>query len=145
MMVVWAPYYCPAAMCCLSLPLLLLLLFCFCLCLCLLARVGVLGLCRGTALGHPCGTPSTGANNAVLLLKTWLAPDSTCTYLAAYCSWVERWDDGGESCAVLLCCAAAAVRVACVCFHRGHQKRCFIGRKCSRIFEKKVYLVKKVP
>ena len=23
-------------------------------------------------------------------------------YLAAYCSWVERWDDGGESCAVLL-------------------------------------------
>ena len=54
-------------------------------------------------------------------------------HLAAFCSWVERWDDGGESCAVLLCCAAAAVRVACVCFHRGHQKRCFIARKCSRI------------
>ena len=26
-------------------------------------------------------------------------------HLAAFCSWVERWDDGGESCAVLLCCA----------------------------------------
>ena len=25
--------------------------------------------------------------------------------LVAYCSWVERWDDGGESCAVRLCCA----------------------------------------
>ena len=44
-------------------------------------------------------------------------------HLAAFCSWVERWDDSGESCAVLLCCAvlccaaaAAAVRVACVCF-----------------------------
>ena len=80
MMVVWAPYYCPAAMCCLSLPLLLLLLFCFCLCLCLLARVGVLGLCRGTALGHPCRMPPTGANIAVLFLKTWLALDSTYTW-----------------------------------------------------------------
>ena len=25
-------------------------------------------------------------------------------HLAAFCSWVDRWDDGGESCAVL-CCA----------------------------------------
>ena len=39
---------------------------------------------------------------------------------SSYCSWVERWDDGGESCAVL--CCAAAVRVACVCFHRGNKK-----------------------
>ena len=47
--------------------------------LCLLARVGVLGHRRGTALGHPCGMPPTGANIAVLFLKTWLAPDSTYT------------------------------------------------------------------
>ena len=26
-------------------------------------------------------------------------------HLAAFCSWVERWGDGGGSCAVLLCCA----------------------------------------
>ena len=29
---------------------------------CLLARVGVLGYRRGTALGHPCGMPPTGAS-----------------------------------------------------------------------------------
>ena len=46
--------------------------------LCLLARV-MLGHRRGTALGHPCGMPPTGANIALLLLKTWLAPDSTYT------------------------------------------------------------------
>ena len=40
---------------------------------------GVLGHRRGTALGHPCRMPPTGANIAVLLLKTWLAPDSTYT------------------------------------------------------------------
>ena len=26
-------------------------------------------------------------------------------HLAAFCSWVGRWDDGGESCLILLCCA----------------------------------------
>ena len=26
-------------------------------------------------------------------------------HLAAFCSWVERWDDGGEIYTVLLCCA----------------------------------------
>ena len=36
-------------------------------------------------------------------------------------------------CCAVLCCTAAAVRAACVCFHRGHQKRCFFARKCSRI------------
>ena len=42
----------------------------------LLARVGVLGHRRGTALGHACETPPTGANTDVLLLlKTWLAAD----------------------------------------------------------------------
>ena len=30
-------------------------------------------------LGHACGMPPTGANIAVLLLKTWLAPDLTYT------------------------------------------------------------------
>ena len=79
MVAIWVPYYCFAAVCCLSLPLLLLLLYCFCLCLCFLARVSVLGHRRGTALGHPCGMPPTGANIAVLLLKTWRAPDSTYT------------------------------------------------------------------
>ena len=83
MMVVWVPYYCSAAVRCFSLPLLSLLLFRFYLCLRLIARVGVLGHRRGTALGHPCRMP-TGANIAVLLyfevlLKTWLAPDSTYT------------------------------------------------------------------
>ena len=46
-----------------------------CVYLCLLARVGVLGHRRCTALGHPCGMSPTAANIAVLLLKTWLAPD----------------------------------------------------------------------
>ena len=43
-------------------------------------------------------------------------------------------------CCAVLCCAVlrCAVlllpfRVACVFFHRGHQKRCLIARKCSRI------------
>ena len=26
-------------------------------------------------------------------------------HLAAFCSWVGRWDDGGQSCDELLCCA----------------------------------------
>ena len=30
-------------------------------------------------------------------------------HLATFCSWVERWDDGGESCAVRLCCAVLLV------------------------------------
>ena len=47
--------------------------------ICLLARVGVLGHHIGAALGHLCRMPPTGANNAVLLLKTRLAPDSTYT------------------------------------------------------------------
>ena len=77
---IWVPYYCSAAVCCLSLPLLSLLLFIFaCVYLCLLARIGVLGHRKGTALGHPCGMPPTGTNIAVLLMKTWLAPDSTYT------------------------------------------------------------------
>ena len=133
---VWVPYCCCAAVCWLSLPLLLLLLFCFCLCLCLLARVGVLGHRRGTAPGHPCGMPPTGANIAVLLLKTWLAPDSTYTWQPS----VVRLSVGMMAVrAVLYCCrcyAAAAVRVACVCFHRGYHQRCCVARKCSTFFRK---------
>ena len=30
-------------------------------------------------------------------------------HLAAFCCWVERWDDGGESYAVLLLCCAVLV------------------------------------
>ena len=78
-MMVWVAYCCSAAVCCLSLPLLLLLLFCFCLCPSMLARVGVLGHRGSTALGHPCEMPPTGADIAVLLMKTWLAPDSAYT------------------------------------------------------------------
>ena len=52
----------------------------FYLCLSMFARVGVLGHRRGTALGHPCGMPPTGVNIAVLILTTWLAPDSTYTW-----------------------------------------------------------------
>ena len=48
-------------------------------CLCLLARVGVLGHRRGIALGHACGLPPTGANIAVLVLKTELAAGSSYT------------------------------------------------------------------
>ena len=38
--------------------------------LCLLARVGVLCHPTGIVLGHACGMPPTGANIAVLVLKT---------------------------------------------------------------------------
>ena len=55
-------------------------MFCFsCVYLFLFARVGVLGHRTGTALGHTFGMSLTGANNDVLLLKTWLAPDSIYT------------------------------------------------------------------
>ena len=78
------PYYGPAAVCCVSLPLLLLPLLVWSslsiyIYICLLARVGVLCHRRSTALGHPCGMLPTGANIAVLSKKTWLAPDSTYT------------------------------------------------------------------
>ena len=76
---VWVLHYCSAAVICLSLPVLLLLLFCFCLCPCLLARVGVLDHRRGTALGHMWGIPPTGANIAVLELKTELTAGSSYT------------------------------------------------------------------
>ena len=93
---------------------------CFVLaCLCLLARVGVLGHRRGMALGHACGMPPTGANIAVLLFKTWLAAGSTYTLQP----FVVGLGVGMMAVRTALCCAAAAVRVACVCFHRGHQKR----------------------
>ena len=59
-----------------SLLLLLLLLFS---CLCLLAHVGVLCHPRGVVLGHAGGMPPTGANIAVLVLKTELAAGSSYT------------------------------------------------------------------
>ena len=36
-------------------------------------------------------------------------------HLAAYRSWVERRNDGRESCAVLLCCAVLCCRSCCLC------------------------------
>ena len=46
--------------------------------------------CRPPALQHICG----------------IIEDLACSgfnlHLAAFCCWVERWDDGGESCDVLL-------------------------------------------
>ena len=67
--------------------------YCFvfaCVYQCLLARVGVLGHRRGTALGHPSGMPPTGAIIVVLLLKTWLAPDSTNTWQPSVLGWSVR-------------------------------------------------------
>ena len=152
MVVVWVPYYCSVAMC-LSLPLLLLLLFVFArVSLCLLARVGVDGHRRGTALDHPCGMPPTGATIGVLLLKTWLAPDSTYTQQpsAVGLSVGMLAVRAVLYCCAVLCCAAAAVCVACVCFHRGHRNRCFItintssksylATKWSRILQTKKYV-----
>ena len=56
-------------------------------------------------------------------------------HLAAFCSWVERWDDSGESCAVLMCCAVMLLPFVLLVYAstRGHQRRCFIARKCPRI------------
>ena len=56
-------------------------------------------------------------------------------HLAAYCSWVERWDDGGESCAVLLCWAVLCYRSCYLCTlpPRSPKTLFFIARKCSRI------------
>ena len=107
MMVVWAPYYCPAAMCCLSLPLLLLLLFCFCLCLCLLPCVGVRGHRRGTALGHPCGMPPTVVGLSVGMMAVR---------------------------AVLYCCAVLLLPFVLLVYASTEvTKNVLFARKCSRI------------
>ena len=45
--------------------------------------------------------PPTGANIAVLVLKTELAAGSSYTYQLAVV-WVGRWDDGGLGAAILL-------------------------------------------
>ena len=51
-------------------------------------------------------------------------------------------------CCAAQCCAAATVRVACVCFHRGHQKRCFIQKVLQNLTTNNnilvMYLVKSV-
>ena len=69
----------------------------------MLARVDALGHRRGTALGHQRGMPPTGANIAVLLLllKTWLVPDTTYTYQPT----VVGLSVGMMARAVLYCCA----------------------------------------
>ena len=62
-------------------------------------------------LGHACGMPPTGAKITVLVvLKTELTVLKI--YLAACCSWVGRWDDGGLGAVVLLrCCLLFVVAV----------------------------------
>ena len=65
--------YYTAALLCVVVVVAVVLLFLVCV---LLARVGVLGHRRGTALCHACEIPSTGTDIALLLLsKTWLAAD----------------------------------------------------------------------
>ena len=131
-------YYCSAAVCCLSLPSFLFLLLCFCFCLYMFACA-----CWCTRSSYRCGARSPVQDAAHRRQQCCsIIEDKACSgfnlHLTAFCSWVERWGDDGESyavplCCAVLCCACAAVRVACLCFHRGHQKRCLIARKCSRI------------
>ena len=142
-MVGWVPYYYSAVVCCLSLTLLLLLLFCFCLCL---SMFPCACWCARSLGGHGARSPARDAahrHQHCCAIVEDLACSEFNLHLVAYCSWVERWDDGGKS------CAAAAVLVDCVCFHRGHPKPCFIARQCSRILRtinkilRGMYLVKK--
>ena len=103
MMLVWVPYYCSAAVSCLSLPLLLLLLFCVCL------RALV---CSVIVEARRSVTPAGCCPPAPTLCA--IIEDLACSgfnlYLAAFSSWVQRWDDGG-SCAALLCRA----ELCCCC------------------------------
>ena len=101
-MVVWVPYYCSAAVCCLSLPLLLLLLFLpvsIYVCLRVLVCLVIVEARRSvTRVG--CRPPAP-----TLLCYYWRPCSGFNLHLAAFSNWLGRWDDGVESCAVLLCCA----------------------------------------
>ena len=77
-MMVWVPYYCSAAVM-FVVAVVAVVLF---LLVSMLARIGVLGHRRGTALGHPCRMPPTGINIAVLLLKTWVLRIQPGIYLS---------------------------------------------------------------
>ena len=100
---------------------------------CLLARVGVLGHRRGTALGHLCGMTLTGANIAVLLLKTLLALDSTNTYQPT----VVGLSVGMMAmravlyCGAVLCCAVLLLPFVLLVYASTEvTKTFFIARKC---------------
>ena len=123
-----AAYYCFAARCCSSLPLLVLFSFCSSM----FARVGVLGHRRDMPLCHACGMPPTGANIAVLLLKTWRAAGSTYTWKPS----VVGLRVGMMAVRAVLCCTAAAVRVPCVCFHRGHQNVVLLPESAPESYNK---------
>ena len=106
-MVFWVPYYCSAAVCCLSLP--LLLLFCFCVYIFDRLRVLVCSvIVEGRYSVTRAGCRPSAPTFAVLHWRPGLLRFQPTP--AALRSCVERWDDGGEICAVLLCCA-----VLCFC------------------------------
>ena len=64
-------------------------------------------------------------------------PASTCCAVIEDLSLLRVQATPGT--AVLSC--AAAVCAACVSFYLGHQKRCFIARKCSETYEQVIKYV----
>ena len=105
---------------------------CFVVCLCLLERVGVLCHPRDLVLGHAGGMPPTGANIAVLVLKTELTAGSSCTLQLAVVGlgvgmlvvWVPYYCSAAVCCLSLpslllllfcfpLCVIYACLRVLC--------------------------------
>ena len=73
---------------------------------------------------QPVDTTAISRTDTTAILRTIccaIIEDLACSgfnlHLAAFCSWVERWDDGGESCAVLLCGAVlcCCCRSCCLC------------------------------
>ena len=109
----------------------------------MLARVGVLCHLRGMVLGHTCGMPPTGANIAVLVLKTELTAGSSYTWqLAVPGSWVGRWDDGLGAVLLLRCCelfvvAVVVVAVVLCLLARvgvlGHRRGTALGHPCGML------------
>ena len=80
---------------------LLLQLFCFCLCLSMLACAC---WCARSSWRRGARSPVRDAahrrQHCFAIIEN-LACSGFNLHLAGFCSWVERWDDGGESCAVL--------------------------------------------
>ena len=109
---------------------------CFFVCLCFLARVGVLCHRRGMALGHACGMPPTGANIAVLVLKTELAAASSYTSQLAVVGfgvgmmvvWVPYY------CCAAVCCSSLPLLLLLLLFCFG-MSVCFRVLVCSVIVE----------
>ena len=103
-----AAYYCCAAGCCLSLSL-LLLLFCF-----FLSMFACVCWCARSSQRHGARSRVRYAahrrQHCFAIIKG-LACSGFNLHLAAFYSWVGRWNDVGESCAVLCYCC----RWCCLC------------------------------